>query len=102
MLYIEKSKVHGKGLYSSKNLYKNDCIGLLSVYNGFQYIDTPKGKFINHSSNSYNIDLKVKKYYYENVIYVYGFANRFIPANTELYANYLDKNAPTPNFLKFN
>ena len=31
-----------------------------------------------------------------------NFVNQFIPANTELYANYLDKNAPTPNFLKFN
>lgn len=99
ILFIKKSKIEGKGLFCKNDLMKNDCIGLLAkVYGDDNFDDEPYGRYINHSYKN-NIDLKLIKDKEKRVIYVLGIANKYIPKNEELLANYNHSNAPKPNFI---
>ena len=99
ILVIKKSLIEGKGLFCKYDLKKNDCIGLLAkVYGDDYFDDDPFGRYINHS-NKNNIDLKLVRDQEKRIIYVLGIANKYIPKNEELTANYNDSNAPKPNFI---
>ena len=60
--YIDKSIIHGIGVFSKKNINKNSIIGIVMINKvPFNFIFVPNitddfGRFINHSykSNSYN------------------------------------------------
>ena len=91
-MYRGKSNIQGYGLFSKQSFKKGQLIGLLSTKYPTHYQDSHLGRYINHSYN-YNVDIKRIQYK------IYGVANRDIPANTELTANYLDPEAPKPNFL---
>ena len=98
ILYIDKSKIEGKGLFSKVDVASGECVGLLArVYGDNQFNDKPFGRYINHLEKC-NLDLKITKDKKNKVIYVLGVANRDIPKGTELTANYYHENAPKPNF----
>jgi hypothetical protein len=99
IFYVTKSKIEGKGLFTKVALEAGTCAGLLAKVHGVNnFNDKPYGIFINHSSD-YNLDLDITVDKEKKIIYVRGISNRYIPANTELTANYHDKYAPTPNFI---
>lgn len=98
ILYVDKSKIEGNGLFSKINLNKNTCIGLLAVvYGDDEFDDKPYGNFINHSKNN-NITLELVVDKKKEIIYVIGKTNKYINKGEELTANYYDKNAPKPNY----
>jgi SET domain-containing protein len=99
ILYIDNSIIEGKGLFCKESIHVGECVGLLArVYGDDKFDDKPYGRFINHSEDS-NLDLKIVKDKKNRIIYVLGVANCFITKGNELTANYLDKNAPKPNFI---
>jgi SET domain-containing protein len=99
IFYVDKSKIEGKGLFTKKSLKAGVCAGLLArVYGVDKFNDKPHGIYINHSKDN-NLDLSITVDKENEIIYILGIANRDIPANTELTANYYSKYAPTPNFI---
>jgi len=102
ILYIDNSEIDGKGLFTNTDLDVGECVGLLSqVFGDNDFNDTPFGRYLNHNENP-NIDLKAKRDKLNNVINVLGITNKFIKKGSELTANYNDKFAPKPNFIKKN
>ena len=50
-VYIEKSVIHGKGLFSAENLKEGDIIGVShATYGKIWYQTVPIGLYYNHSS----------------------------------------------------
>jgi hypothetical protein len=99
IFYVTKSKIEGKGLFTKVSLKKGECAGLLAkVYGVSNFNDKPHGIYINHSDDN-NLNLKITVDKKNSVIYILGVANRYIPENTELSANYHSEYAPTPNFI---
>jgi hypothetical protein len=99
IFYVDDSGIEGKGLFTKIALKRGECAGLLArVYGVANFNDKPFGIYINHSKD-YNLDLNVSIDKKNKVIYILGVANRDIPENTELSANYRHKFAPTPNFI---
>lgn len=86
---IQKSHIHGKGIFSTENINKNEIIGECITFYMFTIpnITSYLGKWINHSDNS-NCYLK----YYNNFYYL--IAKNKINKNTELTLNYDDKDIP--------
>jgi len=90
--YIAPSEIHGEGVFSKKELHKNEDIDIGIKYhmlNLVPYVTPEFGSMINHSSkpNSY---LKYKK----NQWYVT--ASKNIPKDTEILLNYHN----TPWFIQ--
>lgn len=99
ILYIDKSTIEGYGLFCKKPLKYGECIGILArVYGDSEFNDKPYGRYINHSENN-NIDLELVRDRKNKIIYVLGVSNKYINEGEELFANYLDENAPKPNFV---
>lgn len=86
---LDKSTIHGKGIFSAKDINKNELIGEGIVFSLYviPVITNKLGKWLNHSTNS-NCYLK----YHNNVYYVV--AKKKIPINTELTLNYDGKDIP--------
>jgi SET domain-containing protein len=86
---LDKSLIHGKGVFSAKEINKNELIGegitfYLSI---IPVITNNPGKWLNHSSEA-NCYLK----FYNNTYYVT--AKKKIPKNVELTLNYDGQDIP--------
>lgn len=88
--YINKSKIHGNGVFSNKNIKKNTIIGLVIDYyfNLIPFRTNKLGLYLNHY-NKYNCKLIYKDSRY------YLIAIKNIKKNTELTIDYDD----TPWFI---
>jgi SET domain-containing protein len=83
--YIDKSNIHGKGIFSKKIINKNMIInkGIIFNYIFIPFITPYFGSLINHSTNSNCI----LKYDYENRVYNVCSIKK-IKKNTEITLNY--------------
>lgn len=85
--YIDDSKIHGKGVFINKDLYKGSKIGKVIDYH---YLIIPSvtnflGKWINHSDNP---NCKI---YYDNEKKIYNlYLTKDLKKNTELLMDYND------------
>ena len=79
--YKDNSSIHGIGVFASKDIYKNNVIGLGTIDNKHK---TTLGRFTNHSDNS-----NARFYYLENkdIIMV---AEKYISKGQEILINYRD------------
>ena len=51
-VYIEKSSIHGNGLFTAEDLKEGDIVGVChTAYNRYWYIVHPYGTMYNHSFN---------------------------------------------------
>lgn len=86
---LKESDIHGKGIFSTEEIKKNEIIGQGITYYMYTipYITKELGKWLNHS-NKCNCYLK----YYKNVYYIVALED--IKKNTELTLNYDDSRIP--------
>jgi len=83
-LSIEKSGIHGVGVFTKENLLKDICLGVSHIRNDSYpdgMIRTPLGGFLNHADHS-NCELKQ----FGDLLLL--FTSTSIPENTELTVKY--------------
>ena len=77
----QKSNIHGIGVFASKNLIKDEFIGIAGLNNLFK---TTLGRWINHSNKNN------ARFFFTKNLDVLVFATKNIKINTEIVANYRD------------
>ena len=63
-LTIQKSNIHGLGLFATDNILKNRYLGLSHIIVNNEIIRTGLGSFYNHSNNPNCIKMKIMNKYY--------------------------------------
>ena len=76
-----KSKIHGIGIFASRDIKKGEIIGDVSVHNKYR---TPLGRWVNHSKT------KNAKFYTKKDLNGVAIAEKNIKKNEEILVNYRD------------
>ena len=91
------SSIHDRGLCCGRPVQQGESVGLIStILSPDTFRDSEYGKYVNHSTKN-NIDFY--PLYYSDRIDVYGYANRDIDENEEIFGDYTSMLAPKPNFV---
>ena len=77
----QKSNIHGIGIFTCKNLSKNEFIGIAGLNNLFK---TTLGRWVNHSNKNN------AKFFLTKNLDILMFATKNIKINTEILINYRD------------
>ena len=86
------SKIHGIGVFASRNIKKGEVIGDASINGKYR---TTLGRWVNHSKNN-NVSFCYKK----NGIDMFAIADKDIVNNAEILVNYRHHTVNHPDFLQ--